>query len=130
MQKYADMGASIEGEKILIDSRKIDMRKQIRLPNGLKYWKYKCSKRSDAEIIEELNPKVFVLNQQSFLYKGDCISADIIEVLCKNRLKVKKMSNTTSTHGSQNTESKGYTFAAILKPFRAYLVANQHQLEY
>jgi hypothetical protein len=112
---------SIEGECILIHTRKYIAQPPINKEGiGLLY-KYRCQINSTATIRKELEEKKCKFSKGCHLNLDDSLEADGIEVLCLNMIRFIKQANYTSTHGIQMYETKVYTRAAITLPFRFVL---------
>lgn len=79
--------------------------------------KYNCSQNSEAEVIEESNPKVFRLKKTSNLDLGDRLKADAITILT-NQLKPVKPEVIKHSHRHQAMKAifNKYTFAEIKYP--------------
>ncbi len=117
MAKLINQEDSIEGEKVLINTRKQITQSPVKR-KGIRLFKYKCSRHSKTEITEELNPKKFKIKEISALNLGDLLEADVIEVYPSNMLRFVKESGYSSKHSIQTAESKSFTFAEIAIPFR------------
>jgi hypothetical protein len=121
MAKFVNIADSIEGNSILVYTRKQIMSSFVELNNMGKMFKYKCSINTSSEITEELVPKEYKINSKSHLDLNDSLHADIIEVYCLSLLKFTKESNYTSTHSIQKCSSGNLSYAIITQPFRYIL---------
>lgn len=117
MADFHNEGDSIEGKKVLIDTRKQLFKASIRHGKLGVLYKYKCSIRSESEVKVELSPKIAIFNRNSHLDVYDCLKASVIEVYSSKMLNFGLSSNVTSTHGSQTCETRCYTYAEIFIPF-------------
>jgi hypothetical protein len=127
MGEFQNRGDSIEGEKVHCNTRKaIPGGRFDFLGIGI-LWKYGCQTNAFVKIIEELNPKRFKYKSTSHLDLDDCISGEKIEVFSSDKLRFKKESNFSSTHGIQWSQSNSYTYAEIKIPYR-YILYRNYQL--
>jgi len=120
MVKYVAQEESIEGERVLVNTRKQIVQPPVS-KGGKILTKYLCSKNAQAEIKQELNPKIAIVKKASRLDLGDILEAHAIEVFTTQRLHFKKEANFTSVHGIQTAECIRFTFAEISVPFRFVL---------
>lgn len=121
MSDYTNLGDSLEGKKVRLETRKQLFKNTIIDSNLGTLYKFKCSIRSEAEITCELSPKKNQYHEKSHLDLGDCLKADSIEVYSKKNLKFDIISGATSTHKAQTVETNCYTYAQISVPFRFIL---------
>lgn len=119
MKKYIAQGESIEGEDILIKTRKISPKNPVNDSKlGILFY-YKSSKHCISEILKGISEPI--RDKNSHIDPGDCLEADVIEVYSVTRLKFKKESNYSSTHGIQYSTTKQYAHCLIEIPFRIFL---------
>lgn len=95
--------------------------------NGRRYMFYKCERSSSAEITEELNPKDYIIEENSYLNLEDKLYGDKLHIYIDNkkRLKPEHIGGHTGRHGSQKFETRNFTFAQIKRrydtvPFRQH----------
>lgn len=120
MVKLIAQGASIEGERVSVYTRKQIFHSLVQI-GGMTLCKYKCSTHVKSEVIEELIPKRYKIKKTSNLNAGDLLEADVIEVYPQSMLTFEKEANYSHTHGIQTAQSKGFTYAEIAIPFRFLL---------
>jgi hypothetical protein len=110
---FLDDGKAIEGEKLLIHTRKSILQSTISISGIGLCFKYLCKKNVRGEIQKELNPKKPYYFKNPALDYGDCLEGDSLEVYSNNRLNFAYVSNYTSVHGIQKATTKKYGAAAI-----------------
>lgn len=117
--KLTNLGDSIEAEKSCLHTRQVfpSATKKI---NGKNYFKFKMGILSDAEITEELNPKLPFYKSTSKLDLGACVAGQSIEIYTLSVLKFKKI-NYTGTHSAYEAFPNKQTVAEIFLPFKFIL---------
>lgn len=115
---------SYQYESIECNSAYVFTRKQIydgmhRLDDLGIVQKYKCDINSTAEIIKELDPKVFVFKEKSKLDMGDKLKCEGLYFFVKSNKHVKfNIVNKTSRHKGSDVTTNKFTFAEVTKPFQ------------
>ncbi|MFC2086696.1 hypothetical protein ACFLSA_00830 [Bacteroidota bacterium] len=112
---FNQVGASIECEGSKIIARRFNRGYLEEVPNLGTVIKYKCDRNGTAEITRELNPKKPKYNKNSHLNIGDKLAANkfFFYVPSYFRLKLSRISRHTHTHGSQEANTRKYTYAQI-----------------
>jgi hypothetical protein len=121
VQKQIASNASIEGQKVLVTTRKQVAQGTLFVQNiGLCY-KYFCQKNARAVIELELSPKKPLLNPASCLNNGDSVQGQTLDLISDSRLKFAKEANFSSVHGIQTAKTIKFGSAMIRIPFRFVL---------
>jgi len=113
-----EAGSSIECLSAEIHARKFIPKIVVNIPKIGRCYKYSCDRNSDAVIMQELNPKKALYNNNSALNIKDSIEGEGIFFLVNTirRLFI-CVSPYTGRHKSQYTSTTDYTYAEITKPF-------------
>jgi hypothetical protein len=122
--EYFLEGNTIECNKCKVISKKISPSSVQTDPNIGDHMKYNCTRNSEAEIVEELDPKKAIYKKDSKLDLGDKIKAENITILTKQLRPIKlNIVNFSHRHKSQEAILQAYTVGQIKYPFNHILRA-------
>jgi len=125
MATHCSPGESIECNKSTVAARKIVEHVYVKLHNlrgeEVTFFKYKTKIRAIVTIEEELDPRVCIMREASFLDLNDALEANVIEIYVPNKVKFQVSSNFSNVHGIQWNSVKGFTYAMIVIPWRSVL---------
>jgi hypothetical protein len=84
-------------------------------------FKYKTKKRAIVTVSAELNPKVQIFCETSYLELNDAIEGDVVEIYTDEEVEFELVSNFSHVHGIQGNALNNLTYARIALPFRFVL---------
>lgn len=111
-------GASIEGEKVAVATRKFvpfPPRFEEKLQRTL--YCFKLNIHGEAEVVEELCPCVAVIDATSQLKQGDAVSGTTLWVMSGKPVKF-ALQNSTAGHKGQAGTARAFAYARIDAPLR------------
>jgi hypothetical protein len=129
---YYQEGDSIECQCSEIISKKFNKGYLKTHPrNGNTYLFYKCERSGTAEIKQELNPKKAVIDESSYLNKGDKLNGDRLDIYInkKRRLKPEHIGGYTGRHGSRKINTDKFTYAQITKRYNTIPLKSNYKNE-
>ena len=133
MAIYQDESSSIECNRVRVETRKISKKPiyiKIECLDGssMNVFKYKTSMSATVSNLEELNPKVQILDAKSCLDLGDQLKAPIVEIYTMERLQSKILSNFTNVHSINSLKINAFCFSKIITPWNFILEKQQTSL--
>ena len=114
-------GASIEGRSLKLTSRApIAPAPPIRETSGLQY-RFRLTQNSEAEIVEECEPKSAKIKSTSLLSRGDALRAAKISGYSSSPLGRSILVRASENHRASQCKCQSFGFAQIDIPLRTVL---------